>query len=126
MPDDWIVVQVGPVCRIPNAARYWIKRRWWYVHQRSRLAGTATEREVDPWSASARPDWLEAQKIMHQRAARLQLPWRTMRDGHKCDKVVAYYLTREEAVRLKAFDTDRVELVEPVEWGEGGGNATRL
>jgi hypothetical protein len=121
MPDDWIVVQVGPVCRIPNLARYGVRRRWWYVYRRSRPVGSNTEREVDPWSADADPDWLATQKAMHRQARRLQMPWRSVRGGHKHDPTVAYYLTREEGERLKAFDSDRVE---PVERGGGSGDAT--
>jgi len=124
MPDDWIVVQVGPVCRVPNAARFGVRRRWWYVYRRSRLAGSNTEREVDPWSANADPDWFATQKAMHRQARALQMPWRTVRDTHKCDVTdvtVAYHLTREEGERLKAFDSDRVG---PVEWGGGSGDAT--
>ena len=116
MPDDWIVVQVGPVCRIPGAARYGIRRRWWYVYQRSRLAGVATEREVDPWVASAHPDWLDARSAMHRQASKLRLPWHVTR-GNVVHDTVAYYAAREEAERLKALASDRVE---PVEWGAGG------
>jgi hypothetical protein len=113
---QWVVVQVGPVCRVPGAARFGVRRRWWYVHQRSRLDGTtAATREVDPWSAHADPDWLAAQNEMHRRARALRMPWCAVRrDTHLPDNTVAYYLTREGAESQKAFDTDRVQLVD---WG---------
>lgn len=110
MPDDWDVVQVGPVLQVPRQARFRGKQGWWYIYQRSRLVlPPHTERETDPWSSPKFRGKTQAEAAMYLHARSLRLPWQAVRGwGRLGEKVVSYHINQPSGEYCKPFDTDTI------------------
>jgi hypothetical protein len=117
MLDNRTLLQVGPVCQVPMAAKFRGRRGQWYVYLRS--TDGAVEHASDPWSATAYPSRADAHHRMISIARHARLPWSVVRvTEHGQDRAglplhttmpVSYHLTQDDAMLRRAYLTDRVE-----------------
>jgi hypothetical protein len=116
MPNNWVVVQVGPILQVPSRPIFGWRQEWWYIHQRSRSID-GVEHVNNAYSATAYPDRHTAWGMMILLAHRRGLGWRvvhhtdhTAHAGRREVKevTISLHLTAEDAGLHRLSDSDLV------------------
>lgn len=108
MPDERVMLQVGPVLPVP--VRVHRTGGSFYIYLRS-VSPDGVIHESNPGSATLYPTRAEATARMALLAYRNRVPWRLIRDRQDgCDPIlVAYYRTSRDAVLRRPCVSDRIE-----------------